>query len=111
MSWPQLCIASAGTQPELVLVYAARLLGRRLPVAALLFSAIPAATRAQQPDFTVGPFLSYFPSAGASPLAGLALTLANGPVAFRGSGHLSLASRSSLNPGSSTPGVRTPMSC
>jgi cell wall-associated NlpC family hydrolase len=46
---------------------------------------------AQQSDVTVSPFVSFLPTAGASPLAGLALTLAgNGGLALRASGHLSL---------------------
>lgn len=50
-----------------------------------------AAALAQQSDVQVSPFVSFLPSTGASPLAGLALTLAgNGGLALRASGHLSL---------------------
>jgi cell wall-associated NlpC family hydrolase len=46
---------------------------------------------AQQSDVTVSPFVSFLPTTGASPLAGLALTLAgNSGLALRASGHLSL---------------------
>ncbi len=46
---------------------------------------------AQQTDLSVSPFVSFLPTAGASPLAGLALTVAgNGPLALRASGHMSL---------------------
>jgi cell wall-associated NlpC family hydrolase len=57
---------------------------------------IPAATvTAQQSDVTVSPFVSFLPTAGASPLAGLALTLAgNSGLALRASGHLSLQASS-----------------
>ena len=78
--------------------------GRTLPAVAILVATIPAQSRAQQSDLSVGPFLSYFPSAGASPLAGIALSLANGPIGFRASGNLSLADRASLT--ASASGVR-----
>jgi cell wall-associated NlpC family hydrolase len=46
---------------------------------------------AQQSDLSVSPFVSFLPATGASPLAGLGLTLAgNGGLALRASGHLSL---------------------
>jgi cell wall-associated NlpC family hydrolase len=46
---------------------------------------------AQQSDLSVSPFVTFLPTTGASPLAGLALTLAgNGPLALRASGHMSL---------------------
>jgi cell wall-associated NlpC family hydrolase len=64
--------------------------GRRLVLPLILAAASFADARAQQSDVSIGPFVSYFPSISASPLAGLALTLANGPLALRGSGHLSL---------------------
>lgn len=46
---------------------------------------------AQQSDVSITPFISFLPSAGTSPLAGLALTLAgNGGFGLRASGHLAL---------------------
>jgi cell wall-associated NlpC family hydrolase len=46
---------------------------------------------AQQSDVTISPFVSFLPSAGTSPLAGLALTLAgHGGLGLRASGHLAL---------------------
>lgn len=46
---------------------------------------------AQQPDLSVAPFVSFLTTTGASPLAGLAITLAgSAPIALRVSGHLSL---------------------
>jgi hypothetical protein len=48
---------------------------------------------AQQSELAVSPFMSFLPTAGASPLAGLALTLGNGPFAVRGGAHLSLENR------------------
>ena len=67
--------------------------GCRLVVCALLVAASAAEARAQQSDVSIGPFLSYLPSISSSPLAGLALTFANGPMALRASGHLSLENR------------------
>jgi cell wall-associated NlpC family hydrolase len=46
---------------------------------------------AQRSDVSLSPFVSFLPATGASPLAGLAITLAgNGGLALRASGHLSL---------------------
>ena len=60
--------------------------------AALAIAAIPFCTlTAQQSDLAISPFVSFLPSAGASPLAGLALTIAgNSGLGLRGSAHLSL---------------------
>jgi cell wall-associated NlpC family hydrolase len=60
-----------------------------LLAAALLAPA--AVARAQQSDLSISPFVSFLPSAGASPLAGLALTLAgNAGFGLRGSAHMAL---------------------
>jgi cell wall-associated NlpC family hydrolase len=67
----------------------------RASLAATLLSAAlltPAASAlAQQSDLSISPFMSFLPSAGASPLAGLALTLA-GSAGFglRASGNIAL---------------------
>lgn len=45
---------------------------------------------AQQSDLAISPFVTLLPTTGASPLAGLALTLGSGAFAIRGSGHLAL---------------------
>jgi len=74
-----------------------RSLARALSSALIVLPAVATLGRAQQSDLSIGPFLSYLPSSGASPLAGLALTIASGSIAFRGSGHLSLEDRSSLS--------------
>lgn len=60
--------------------------------AALAVAAAPfCALSAQQSDLAISPFVSFLPSAGASPLAGLALTIAgNSGFGIRGSAHLSL---------------------
>jgi len=60
--------------------------------AALAVAAAPlCALAAQQSDLAISPFVSFLPSAGASPLAGLALTIAgNSGFGVRGSAHLSL---------------------
>jgi cell wall-associated NlpC family hydrolase len=67
----------------------------RLVAAVVLPSAVavtlPGAASAQSSDVTVAPFVAFLPTTGASPLAGLAITLAGtGPIALRASGHLSL---------------------
>jgi hypothetical protein len=50
-----------------------------------------AAASAQRSEMAVSPFVSFLPSTGASPLAGLALTLGgNSGLAFRASGTLAL---------------------
>ena len=49
------------------------------------------AASAQQPNLAVTPFVSFLPSTGGSPLAGLALTLGgNSGLAFRASGNYAL---------------------
>jgi hypothetical protein len=61
---------------------------------------------AQQSDITISPFVSFLPSAGTSPLAGLALTLAgNGGFGLRASGHMALdnSNNAFANPGSIRP--------
>ncbi len=51
---------------------------------------------AQQSDLFVSPFVSFLPSAGVSPLAGLALTLAgNGGFGLRASGHMAMENANS----------------
>ena len=61
---------------------------------------------AQQSNVTISPFVSFLPSAGTSPLAGLALTLAgNGGFGLRASGHMALdnSNNAFANPGSIRP--------
>ena len=61
---------------------------------------------AQQSNVTISPFVSFLPSAGSSPLAGLALTLAgNGGFGLRASGHMALdnSNNAFANPGSIRP--------
>jgi hypothetical protein len=61
---------------------------------------------AQQSDITISPFVSFLPTAGASPLAGLALTLGgNGGIGLRASGHMALdnSNNAFANPGSIRP--------
>ena len=49
------------------------------------------AAAAQQTDVSISPFVTFLPTGGASPLAGLALTMAgNSGLALRASGHMSL---------------------
>jgi len=90
-------LSVSGTQPELLVPSTVR------PSSALRISVLGAASFAvalcvpagplcaQQSDLSISPFVSFLPSAGASPLAGLALTLA-GDAGFglRGSAHMAL---------------------
>jgi hypothetical protein len=64
----------------------------RLPQLLLAGIAAPVvAASAQRSTLAVSPFVSFLPSTGASPLAGLALTLGgNNGLAFRASGNLAL---------------------
>jgi cell wall-associated NlpC family hydrolase len=62
--------------------------------------ALPAATasaqRSQQADLSISPFVSFLPSAGMNPMAGLALTVAGGAgFGLRASGHLALDNENS----------------
>lgn len=50
-----------------------------------------------RPDFSLSPFVSFLPSGSAATMSGLALTFASGPIALRGSGHISIRDRSALN--------------
>ena len=59
-----------------------------------------------QSDVTISPFVSFLPTAGASPLAGLALTLGgNAGLGLRASGHMALdnSNNAFANPGSIRP--------
>ena len=58
-----------------------------------------------QSDITISPFVSFLPTAGASPLAGLALTLGGNGLGLRGSGHMALdnSNNAFANPGSIRP--------
>jgi hypothetical protein len=64
----------------------------RLPQLLLAGIAAPVvAASAQQSNLAISPFVSFLPSTGASPLAGLALTLGgNSGLAFRASGNFAL---------------------
>lgn len=83
-----------------------RFYSRSSLLASSLIAAVPfAVAGAQQSDLSVSPFVTFLPSAGGSPLAGLALTLAgNGGLALRASGHLSL--ENSNTPTFGQPAVR-----
>jgi len=59
-----------------------------------LLTTIVSAAGAQQPDVSVSPFVTFLPTGSASPMTGLALTLARGPFALRAGGHISLQDRS-----------------
>src|SRR5437016_5359191 len=61
-----------------------------------------ASAAAQQSDLSVSPFIGFLPSAGTSPLAGLALTLGgSGAFAIRGSANLALENSNNGTSGSS----------
>ena len=65
----------------------------RFPTIALGAIAFGAATAgAQQSDLSISPFVSFLPSVGLNPMAGLALTVAgNGGFGMRASAHLALS--------------------
>jgi len=68
---------------------------------------IPSAVHAQQSELSVSPFVTFMPTTGASPLAGLALTLAgNSGLALRASGHLALENSNTTTTFGSAPGTR-----
>jgi cell wall-associated NlpC family hydrolase len=67
------------------------------------------AAAAQQTDVSISPFVTFLPTGGASPLAGLALTMAgNSGLALRASGHLALQNDNinSLNASLNAPTMR-----
>ena len=70
-----------------------------LAAAAFASVALPIGSAfAQQSDLSVSPFVSFLPSAGTSPLAGLALTLAgNTGLGLRASGHLALENSNNVS--------------
>jgi cell wall-associated NlpC family hydrolase len=55
-----------------------------------------ATTGAQQPDVSLSPFVTFLPTGSAGPMTGLALAFADGPLALRGSGYISVQDRSSV---------------
>jgi hypothetical protein len=69
----------------------------RLPQLLVAGIAAPVvAASAQRSDLSVAPFVSFLPSTGGSPLAGLALTLGgNSGLAFRASGNFALQNTNS----------------
>jgi cell wall-associated NlpC family hydrolase len=59
--------------------------------------AVPFVVGAQQGDVSLSPFVTFLPTGGASPLAGLALTMAgNSGLALRASGHVALENRDAV---------------
>jgi hypothetical protein len=76
----------------------------RLPPLLLAGVAVPfVAASAQRSDLAVTPFVSFLPSTGGSPLAGLALTLGgNGAMAFRASGNFALQTTTNTSTAAST---------
>ena len=49
----------------------------------------------QQPGVSLSPFVAFLPTGSASPMAGLSLSIAGGPLALRAGGHMSLEERGS----------------
>jgi hypothetical protein len=90
-AWPPKCILAWSTEP-FPESPVPRTLTFRLPQLLLAGIAAPVvAASAQRSDLAVTPFVSFLPSTGGSPLAGLALTLGgNGGLAFRASGNFAL---------------------
>src|SRR5262245_19530854 len=66
---------------------------------ATTFAAPMASAAAQRSEMQVSPFIGFLPSAGTSPLAGLALTLGgSGAFALRGSANLALENSTNATP-------------
>lgn len=53
---------------------------------------------AQLPGVSLSPFVTFLPTGSANPMAGLALAIAGGPLALRGSGHLSVQEHNAAAP-------------
>lgn len=53
---------------------------------------------AQQPGVSLSPFVTFVPTGSANPMGGLALGVAGGPLALRGSGHVSLQEHNAAAP-------------
>jgi hypothetical protein len=52
----------------------------------------------QQPGVSLSPFVTFLPTGASHPMAGLALAVADGPLALRGSGHVSLQENNAAAP-------------
>lgn len=88
-----------------------------IAAAALVASVAAAGAQQQQPDeaprapirpdLSLGPFVAFLPSGSPGPMTGLALTLAAGPLALRGGGHLSLQDRGALSASSNASTTRS----
>jgi len=59
-------------------------------VAAAALLATVGGARAQQPEVSLSPFVTFLPTGSARPMAGLSLTLAGGPLALRAGGHIAV---------------------
>jgi cell wall-associated NlpC family hydrolase len=63
--------------------------------AAVVAAIVPIRTSAaQQSGVSLSPFITFLPTGGANPMAGLAIAVSGGPLALRASGHLSFEERS-----------------
>jgi hypothetical protein len=69
----------------------------RLLICPALSAAAVALAGAQQSSVSFSPFVSFLPSGSPRPMAGLALTLADGPFALRGGGQISIQDRAPLS--------------
>jgi cell wall-associated NlpC family hydrolase len=70
---------------------------RRLPpllaLGVIALTAPLATAHAQQGGVTLSPFVTFLPTGSASPMAGLSISLAGGPIAVRAGGHLAVQER------------------
>ena len=62
---------------------------------------------AQQSEVSLSPFVTFLPTGTASPMAGLALSIAGGPIALRAGGHVSLQDRTVFTTGSASTSIVT----
>ena len=73
---------------------------RRVSFSPFVGAAVVAVTvstvTAQQPGVSLSPFVTFLPDPGASPLVGLSIGIAGGPLALRAGGHLSLEERGAM---------------
>ena len=69
------------------------------PIICAALVAATASTVAAQQSVSLSPFVTFLPSPGASPLVGLSIAVAGGPLALRAGGHLSLDERTATSSG------------
>ena len=64
-----------------------------LVAGAAALAIVPTSAAPQQSGVSLSPFVAFLPTGSASPMAGLSLSIAGGPLALRAGGHMSLEER------------------